>query len=489
MNKLVAVIAEDTVDGMRTVMEKFQVQADVFEWRLDYLERLDIARLALLREHSHKPVILTLRANDNIGEHERLRGLLALAQLQPDYMDIEHTVDDDFLELLHQQFPDVKIIRSFHDFNKTPKDIKSVFQSMQHPAVSLYKISTQANSVIDAMRMLEFVKTTSQENPIVAHCMGENGLISRVLGGVVGNVLSYAATQKHFAKTLSIPSIEDWQHIYRHHSLNTNTRVYALLGDPVQQSIGHQYHNDKYQRLNIDAVYVKIRVQKNLLAAFFQRAKQLPFFGFSVTTPLKEAVIAHMDAVDPMVKMIGAANTVKRINDHWIAANTDGQGVLSSYAKRMDVAGKRVLIVGAGGAAKAIAHVFYQAGVDHMAILNRSLSNAEAIASLFEKERIGAYSFAEFESFNEKFDIVINTVPASAGVDEQLFQAIQPKLHPDSLLMDIDYGHSNRMLNEKLKQFGCKTIPGLDMYVNQAIGQMRYWFGEEVVKDFEVHAD
>ena len=245
-------------------------RSDGVELRLDYWDTIDYPTLKTLRQNSPVPLIFTLRDIENGGQYdaseaERLAALQKLAELcqnqrgldSHDYLDIEHSVPVQFLTDLKKQFPGLSIIRSYHNFTETPEDLEGLFNELLHPAVSVYKLATKANSVLDGLRMLTLLQKRSISQPLVGLCLGELGQFTRILSPVVGGAWMYATpenrthsahkfTSNESAASLDdspyqdkkIPtalpssgllSISELRNIYRFDHLNKNTAIYGLI--------------------------------------------------------------------------------------------------------------------------------------------------------------------------------------------------------------------------------------------------------------------
>jgi 3-dehydroquinate dehydratase / shikimate dehydrogenase len=493
---LIAIIAETTIDDLAATTHQYQNDAEAFEWRLDFLSNIQMPSLKKIRANLTKPLILTLRPKAQGGyysgsESERWACLTKLAELHPDYIDFESSIDRSLIAKFHKKHPSIRIILSYHNYSETPEDLDGLLLSMKHPDVSVYKIIGTAQSSLDNLRVLHFVKNNANKCNLVAHCMGELGLPSRVLGGVVGSCFCYAKTNSiHEQSALDpavkprddigskliiscCPSLETLRDIYRIKQINANTKIFALLGDPVEHSIGHVFHNKNFDALGVNAVYVKFKVSKNELSLFFKYIQDLPFQGFSVTMPLKEAVIPYMQFIDPDCKSIGAINTIRIEDGQCYATNTDGAGALDAIEKIQTIANSKILLLGAGGAAKAIAYEAMKRKALSLTIVNRTLERAEAIAQHIP---CTVYDFEAFQSQpTTTYDLLINTIPNTYDNDLLVLQLTQLLLTPTSCFMNIDYSEKQLALIAEIKQLGFKLIDAQDMYANQARHQISYW--------------
>lgn len=427
--------------------EKAAPLADLIEYRLDHFP--DLSRLP----KSPLPVIFTFRKKEQggaraISEAERLSLLEKCLALEPDYCDLEADTDPAFIARIAQTFPHVKLIGSYHNFSETPSDLLALLRSMQSSHFALYKIATKASSTPDMLRLMLFAKKTSV--PLSVMALGEYGKPSRILAPIVGSVLDYAGLEDD--PHLHRYSLQTLHDLFHYRRLNRETKVYALIGDPVAQSIGDQFHNPRFSH---NAVYIKMRLRQEELAEFFRLIRQLPFAGLSVTMPLKEAIFPFIEEVSPLAQAIGAINTV--ILDQTVrGTNTDAPGALNALEKYGPVKGKRIALLGAGGSARAIAYEALQRGASVM-IFNRTVERAKELAAAFGCE---GYSLDEFGE--REYDIAINTVP---------FLQIQPK----TMAMDITYVPRETLFLTEAKKQGCQCIYGEEMFIEQALLQQTEW--------------
>lgn len=411
---------------------------EILEFRLDLMEGIDLTRLSKLRKKCKLPVIFTFRGR---GRQEKL---LEFLSLKPEYVDLEYDVS--FASKID---PSIQIISSFHDFEKTPKDLEGILKQMNNFPAAIKKIATMAHSSIDALRMLNFVK----KHRIAGMCMGKKGEVTRILGPLVGAPLTYAFLDK--ATAPGQIRAEELINLYRFHHLNEGTKAYALIGDPVDQSIGHFYHNQMFKKLKEDRVYVKMSLTPAEIPAFFSEIKTLPFYGFSVTMPLKE----HVDDK-------GAINTLTKRNGKWIGTNTDGIGALEVLG---EVKGKFILIIGAGGTAKAIAAEASSRG-GKVIIANRTLKKGEILA-----KQVGGMAISIDQVIETDYDILINTT--SVGMFPSIEKMPIPKegIREKKILLDVIVHPQETAFLIEGKKKDCKIIHGLEMFEKQANLQLTQW--------------
>jgi len=471
---LTAIIPVDSISSAQRRIKAVQKQADLLELRLDFLQQPSLTALQNLTAIMDVPYILTLRSKTQGGlfagnEIARLNLIKTLLGAKPDYLDIENDVADEIIAELHQLAPQTQLIRSFHNFHETPEDLTSIFNAMQHPDVSIYKLVTEANSSLDALRMMAFIQQHSTKHRMVGHCMGEDGFFSRIAGQSIGNVFTYAASDDDSPVLNHQATLKELRETYFLNKKNRHTQLFALLGDPISYSLGHIFHNQRFNQFDINALYIKIRLEANELSAFFQLIKSLPFSGFSITMPLKKSVLPFVENLSNLQ----AVNTLAVAKNKITAINTDGLGALDAIEKIISVKNKKILILGAGGAATAIIDTASQRGAN-LTIANRTLENAKQIAAQFPAKIIDFVTIPD-----ENYDIMINTLPLAVFTQTKFIEWLNTILQHHPIVMDANYNRDKNLLLELCKHHDCTVIPGEAMFINQAIAQFSYWFKEQ----------
>lgn len=435
--------------------------ADVIELRLDLLDSIDLEKIKKLLDYSTKPIIFSLRTKENGGrylQHEKKKyfDLSRLFTLKPQFFDLEHDTSLEFVEKMKKLYPDVQIIFSYHNFLNTPNNLREIYQNLKNPFASFYKIATYANNAIDAFRVLEFLKE-NQDGKLIAIAMGENGSFSRVISKLYNSKITYTYVDKKI--TSGQISIDEISSVYNFKNINENTHIYALLGYPVDQSISHVFHNSEFLKQNKNAVYVKINLNAHELPVFFNFVKKFPFKGFSVTMPLKEKVISfiHEDK-----SKVDAINTIHIENEKFIGFNTDGVAALDSIERKMKVKDKKVLLLGAGGVAKAIAFEAVQRGAN-LIIFNRDQTKAYNLAT---KLQCRAYAIDKIEEImKEGYDVLINATSSS----RDNINIVPPQaLIPGTVAMDVVSKPVETPFLKFAQDRGCLVIYGMEMFINQA---------------------
>jgi len=245
--------------------------------------------------------------------------------------------------------------------------------------------------------------------------------------------------------------------------------LFAVFGNPVVHSLSPVMHNAAFAATGFNGVYAAIRIKDIRLATAGMRS--LGLRGASVTLPHKEAVMACLDYIDPTARRIKAVNTIVNADGELKGFNTDCAGALQALEETIPVAGCKVGVIGAGGAARAVAHGVLSAG-GTVCVFNRSREKGEALAV-----ELGA-EFRPLDEFAaEGIDILVNTSPV--GMAPQVEQSPVPraKLQPEMVVMDIVYNPLKTTLLLEARAAGCATIDGLAMFVYQGARQFELWTG------------
>lgn len=417
------------------------------ELRLDFLNFDSLSLLSTLISTATGLVLLK-------HPHPTKSDIAKWSQLNADYLDLPW----DFLEDV-PSFP-LKILRSYHNSEETPEDLEAILQSM--PRADGYKIVTTAQSTLDALRMLRFVKKNKKLTGI---CMGPLGSITRILGPVVANMFDFCALEEKTASGQLYA--EEMLEIYHYHRINSSTKIYGLIGNPVEQSPSFRTHNAFFRKYNINAVYVKMLLEETELSSFFALAQELEFGGLSVTIPFKEKIFPFLHECDPQAREIGAINTIKFSDKKLFGWNTDAPAALDVLEKKIGLSKSRIAILGAGGSARAIAYEAKKRGCE-VKIYNRTLSRAQILAREFN------CSSATLEKLT-KYDILINTTPDVMPIKET-------QILPKTVIMDINLGESKKELLEQAALRECTCIRGEEMFEKQALKQFALWFSDLNIK-------
>ncbi len=263
-------------------------------------------------------------------------------------------------------------------------------------------------------------------------------------------------------------------------AISGKTRVCGVIGDPIEHTLSPAIHNAAFSYLNLDFVFLAFHVNASELEKAICGMRGLGIHGLNVTMPHKTRVIRYLDEVDSTVKFLGSANTLLNRNGKIEGFSTDGVGALKAIVENgVSLSGKKVLLLGAGGAAKAIAFALVQK-VGKLVILNRSGEKAEVLAEklrrIFNPKVVGAaLSYSEITENLRDSEVLINAT--SAGMKPNLNQSlVEPQwLRSDLVVMDIVYNPVETKLAKDAKAVGAKVISGVEMLIYQGAASFEIW--------------
>ncbi|MDK9705935.1 MAG: shikimate dehydrogenase [Desulforhopalus sp.] len=262
------------------------------------------------------------------------------------------------------------------------------------------------------------------------------------------------------------------------------TKLVVLLGDPLGHSVSPAMHNRLFEKLGLDYCYMPVQVTPENLRTVFAGLTKMNVAGFNVTIPHKIAIIDYLDALDPLAATIGAVNTICIKDGRTIGYNTDGEGFIRSLheAAGTIVHGKRVLILGCGGAVRAIAMTLAFQGAEKIVIANRTMAKAEALAAEINT-RIGNCAVAiaaEPESQAEAIkscDILVNGTSIGMYPRQEDSPIDLTLLESHLVVADIVYNPHTTKLLAAAQAKGCRIVHGIGMLIHQGAAGFKLWTG------------
>jgi 3-dehydroquinate dehydratase/shikimate dehydrogenase len=447
------------------------------EFRLDYLKQ-PLAIVPKMRRfletHQYVTAIATCRRVDNGG---KFKGSLAselevlnkahAAGCQIVDLELESALKTK-PEVLARLRKSAGVIVSFHDFRAT-RNLESTLEKMLRIPADFYKIVTTATSLSDNVTMMKFLQTQSDKQSLVGLCMGEQGIISRVLSVRAGSVFTFGAVSAEVKTAPGQISASDLRSIYRLEQVDAATRVYGVAGDPIEHSLSPVIMNTALRRENVNGVYVPLHAKT--LKDLIHCVREIPIHGLSVTMPYKQAIIEYLDNSDAHTAKIGACNTVVRGQEGKLFGfNTDIAGVLRPLEQRVAIDGTKVLVLGAGGAARAAVFGLKERGAE-VWILNRTAAKAQKLA-----RQAKARTIKRADLRKTAFDVIINATPVGMGSTRDCplkEDEVQAKV-----VFDMVYDPVETRLLQVARAKGIVVIPGVEMFVHQAARQFEIWTGK-----------
>ncbi|XP_010438963.1 PREDICTED: bifunctional 3-dehydroquinate dehydratase/shikimate dehydrogenase, chloroplastic [Camelina sativa] len=486
------------------VLETFKAQelgADLVEVRLDWLKDFNpLEDLNTIIKKSPLPTLFTYRPKWEGGQYggdekERQDVLRLAMELGADYVDVELQVATEFIRSIEGKKPEnFRVIVSSHNYENTPsvEDLNDLVARIQQTGADIVKIATTAVDITDVARMFHI--TSNAQVPTIGLTMGERGLMSRILCSKFGGYLTFGTLDSGKVSAPGQPTIKDLLDLYNFRTIGPDTEVYGIIGKPVSHSKSPIVHNQAFKSVGFNGVYVHLLVDN--LASFLQVYSSAGFAGFSCTIPHKEDALECCDEVDPLAKSIGAVNTIlrRKSDGKLLGYNTDCFGSISAIedglrssgdpssepSSSSPLAGKTVVVIGAGGAGKALAYGAKEKGAK-VVIANRTYERALELA-----EAIGgrALSLADLDSFHPEDGMILaNTT--SMGMQPNVSETPISKhaLKHYALVFDAVYTPRITRLLREADECGAITVSGSEMFVRQAYEQFEIFTGLPAPKE------
>ena len=486
-------VTDDLAKARRDIAAAVQAGAEMIELRIDPLGEASF--LPLLKDCS-VPVIVTCRPTreggmSDLSDEQRLNLLIAAAE-DADYVDVELKTALAQAELFAQVR--APVVLSVHDFSSRPNKLYNVVNEMNGLDARINKIVWTARSIRDNVEAFELLQ--SPERPTIALCMGEAGLISRVLAKKFGAFLTYASLSGDEATAPGQAPIDELNKLYRWNAIGTGTKVYGVVAHPVGHSMSPAIHNAAFDALGYDGVYLPMLVEPSYesFKAFmetFVNFAPLDLSGLSVTIPHKENALRYLQGknaeIEELARRIGAVNTIKIDSGKLRGSNTDYSAMLDSITQaagigRDGLKDLRFGVIGAGGAGRtavaALAH--YGAAVQVCDYLpDRATALAEAYGG-----RGGKVTALELRRFGD-CDVWMNASPVGMHphVDQSPLGDHEPRWSAKTIVFDVVYNPMKTKFLAQAEAARAKTISGVEMFVRQAAAQFELWTGRPAPGD------
>jgi len=477
--------------------------AEMLELRVDYLKALSVdavrGLIAEARNAAERsvPIIVTCRDPQQGGAipHPlklRIDVLTSALRAGAEFIDFEY---ENFLKIQNQekirlalsQSSKARLILSMHNFETKFNNI-----TKQHRHIltvcpdAIPKLVYTANHINDCFEAFDLLHKTSSERIVL--CMGEAGLVSRILAKKLGSFVTFASVDEQSATAPGQLTIEQIKELYRWDEIKPDTELFGVIAEPVAHSLSPAIHNACFAEKRMNKLYLPLLTEggqsefNQFLRNAFHR-KWLNFVGFSVTIPHKRSALAYAKAaggaVEPLAEKIGAVNTLAiGVNGKLGAYNTDYSAALDAVTSalgitRADLKDESVAVIGAGGVARAIVAGLSDVGAK-IKIYNRTVQRAERLAAEFACEFAGLEDLPNLDA-----KLLINCT--SIGMHPNVDQTPLPDgcLSRDMAVFDTVYNPAETLLLEQAKQAGAKTIEGISMFVNQALAQFKHFTGTD----------
>jgi 3-dehydroquinate dehydratase/shikimate dehydrogenase len=492
IGKICVAIIGDTAAEMLEKAASVVKENPFLEFRLDYIEKPLLALPKIkqfLAENTAATAIATCRRKENGG---RFSGSIAAeVEVLAKAAESGFLIADLELESVEamkkadlQKFREtgIALIISHHDFNAT-KDLEGIFDRIQPFNPDFIKIVPTAKALSDNVTLMRFLEKMDDHTNIIGICMGDAGIISRVLGVRAGSAFTFAAATAGEETGPGQIAARTLIETYRIDQVDAATKVYGVAGNPIRSSLSPIMMNTAFRRETVNAVYLAL--QANKLADLLKLVHEIPIQGLSVTMPFKQEIMAHLEHTDPLSAKIGACNTVLRQEGKLYGFNTDVAGITIPIEKRMPIRGSKILVLGAGGAARAAVFGLRDKGAE-VFILNRTAETAQKLA-----RQSGAKTIKKDALAKSTFDVIVNATPIGMAGHKGP-QLLDEKDLNTKLVFDLVYNPIETPLLRMARQRGIAIITGVEMFVQQGARQFEIFTGkpapEEEMLRVVIHA-
>jgi len=474
--------------------------ANILELRLDYLENLTVELTDELisdtKATTNLPIIVTCRDKQQGGSIEYpadlcFQTLLSAIISGADFIDFEfENLNEQNKKVIAgalSKNPDTRLILSAHNFQDKFDDIKKLYGEIKAEFPnSIPKLIYTAKHINDCFEAFDLLHSTDEY--LISFCMGEAGLISRILAKKLGSFVTFASIDEDSATAPGQLTIDQFKELYRYDFIEADTELYGIIGSPVSHSLSPNIHNACLAEIGADKLYLPLLVEggkedfDKFMGNIFARG-WLDFRGFSVTIPHKQNAInfvsGNKGVVEPLTEKIGAANTLIIDDDgKTYGYNTDYCGALDAITStlkitRIGLKGLPIAIMGAGGVSRAITAGLTDCGAK-VKIYNRTLEKAEKLAAEF-----GCEFGPQDDLLGVDTKLLINCT--SIGMYPNIDASGLPSSchHKGMVVFDTVYNPQETLLLQQAKEAGAKTINGVDMFINQAMAQFQLFTGTD----------
>ncbi len=441
--------------------------ADLVEVRLDGVDRPDPVGAI---EGRLRPVIVTCRAKWEGGwfegsESERRQILHDAMVAGAEFVDIELRAE--FTQELVRLRRGRGILLSLHVFGERLPDAKESVRALRSTGAEVVKLAYEARRLVDTLPLFalaedpDFRGVESQGHILIA--MGQPGTSTRVLAARLGNRWTYAGDGIVPGQIPAVRLLSE----YHYRRIRPDADLFAVAGNPVAQSLSPAMHNAGFEHRGLNAAYVSLEARD--VDDFVQFAHTMKLRGASITAPLKVAMMERVDSCDSLAEEVGAVNTLHVKGDRWIGTNTDVAGFLTPLKGRMALKGTRATILGAGGAARAVAVALKREGAA-VKICARRHDEAQRVASL-----VGVQP-GPFPPPPGTWDVLVNATSAgSRPGDKSPMEGVRLD---GEIVFDLVYLPPETALISQALEAGCWTIGGIEMLIGQAERQFETWTGQ-----------
>ena len=490
----IPISAKDLNGCKKQIQTACAAGAEALELRTDYIENLNADKLGevvFAAKQTKLPIIATCRdpkegGQNNLSPAVRMEMLAKAVKLGVDFIDCEYEnfKHSDFAGEIKKTLAEnskTKLIISAHNFKTKFENLVQVYEQIFTLCPSaIAKTAYQANHINDCFAAFDILN--KHGNKTIAICMGQAGIISRIIAKKLDAFMTFASIEDDAATAPGQLTIEKMNEIYRYDAINSESELFGVIADPVAHSISPAVHNACFAAKKMNRVYLPLLVSggQNDFNEFMDNITSRPYLnfkGFSVTIPHKTSALEYArekgEYIEPLAVKIGAVNTITiGANERTNSFNTDYAGAMDALSNAMGITRKQLhnktaAIIGAGGAARAIVAGLADVGAK-VVIYNRTASRAHNLALEFGCRGEGLDDIENLDA-----EIIINCT--NIGMYPEINASPVPGqfLKSSMTVFDTVYNPAETLLLRQAKQAGAKTISGVEMFIGQAGEQFK----------------
>lgn len=468
-------LMEKSIEDNLLSFRKYQKFIDLVELRLDMLDDPTIISPSKIKILFPVPIIITFRRKIDGGnfigtEKYRRLVLYEFSKNNFEYMDLE--IDTKFIEVENKaNLNGIRIIRSYHNFNKVPKNLEKIIRSLSNKVGEIPKVAVFPNNSKETLELFKVIDSVKDIKDKIVIGMGEYGIPSRILYKRLGSMLSFCSVKDKSAAPGQL-SPEEMNLVYHIKEINNSTLIFGIIGNPVIHSLSPKLHNCAYNRSGVNAVYIPFKVDD--IAVFFNLTKLLTIKGFSVTIPHKIKILEFLDILSPEIKTIKSCNTVIRDGNYWKGFNTDQDGFLTPLLPLLNSGNfKTAAVIGAGGAARAIISALNSCNIK-LTIFNRSVNKGKKLAL----ETGSSFIPLTSAKYISTYDIIIQTTNVGMSPYENESPVPDYVFRKGQIVYDIVYKPEKTKFLKEAEKANAIVLNGAAMLQAQGIKQYEIFTGQ-----------
>ena len=476
--------------------------AEMLELRVDYLEGLSVELAKKLigqvkSSTKQLPIIVTCRDERQGGAKSypgqlRVDVLCSAIESGAEFIDLEY---ENYLSAENREKIDsalaktskTRLILSAHNFETKFANIEQLYDDiLQTCPTAVAKLVYTAEHINDCFEGFDLLHKSSGER--IVFCMGQAGLISRIIAKKLGSFVTFASIDDESATAPGQLTIGEFKDLYRYDSINSDTELFGVIASPVGHSLSPAVHNACFEDIGANKLYLPLLVEggKKGFDEFMHNVldrRWLGFRGFSVTIPHKAHALDYVSGagefIEPLAVNIGAVNTLKvGLNGRVNGYNTDYAGAMNALVSALginkhELHNTAVAVIGAGGVGRAVVAGLADVGAK-IIIYNRTVEKAQALAEEFNCKSAGLDALGQIDA-----QIVINCTSIGMHPDVDASPVPQEYLKKDMVVFDTVYNPAETLLLRQAKEAGARTIDGISMFVSQALAQFKIFTGQD----------